>query len=180
MRQEPQMQLPEAPQPDGGRFSFALSVAAAAVLICLAGFYFLPGRQSPSRGNVDAHPPFGPVERGYSSKVRVENLALSRAENFLHQEVYILSGELVNDGDRNLGEVELTVEFFDQLNQAVLREARLALAPPAQPLAAAERRVFEISFEHIPTSWNMQLPAARVTGLLFASTKYSYIGTYLI
>jgi hypothetical protein len=171
MREQPQMQLPEAPQPDRGRFSFAVFVAAAAVVIGLAGFYFLPGRQSPSRGNPEAHPPFGAEERAYASKVRVENLSLSRAENFLHQEVTILSGELVNDGDRNLAEIELTVEFFDVLNQAVLREPRLALAPPAQPLAAGERRTFEISFEHISTSWNMQLPTARVTGLLFAAAK---------
>jgi hypothetical protein len=53
----------------------------------------------------------------------------------------------------------------------VLREPRLALAPPAQPLTAGERRTFEISFEHISTSWNMQLPTARVTGLLFAAAK---------
>ena len=172
MREQPQMQLPESQQPDAaGRFSFALLVAAAAVVICVAGFYFLPGRQSPSRGNVEVHPPFGPEERAYASKVRVENLALSRAENFLHQEVTILSGELVNDGDRNLAELELTVEFFDELNQAVLREPRLALAPPAQPLASAARRNFEISFEHIPTSWNIQLPTVHVTGLLFAAAK---------
>jgi hypothetical protein len=171
MREQPQMQLPEGPPPERGRFSFALLVAAAAVVICLAGFYFLPGRQSPSRGNVETHPPFGPAEQAYASKVRVENLTLSRAENFLHQEVYILSGEVVNDGGRSLAEIELTIEFFDQLNQAVLREARLAVAPPAPPVAAAERRVFEISFEHIPISWNMEPPAARVTGLLFASTK---------
>jgi hypothetical protein len=146
-------------------------VAAAAVVICLAAFYFLPGRQSPSRGEVVVHPPFGPAERAYASSLRVENLSLSRAENFLHQEVTILSGELVNGGDRNLAEIELTVEFFDELNQAVLRESRLILAPPAQPLAAAERRAFEISFEHIPTSWNMQLPAGHVTGVLFALPK---------
>jgi len=171
MREQPQIQLPEAPEPDRSRFSFALLLAGAAVVICVAAFYFLPGRQSPSRGNPDAHRTFSTAERAYASKLRVENLALSRAENFLHQEVTILSGELVNDGDQKLTEIELTVEFFDELNQAVLRESRLALAPPAQPLAAAERRVFEISFEHIPTSWNMQLPAAHVTGVLFAPGK---------
>jgi hypothetical protein len=171
MREQPQMQIPEAPPPDRGRFSFALLLAAAAVAICLAGFYFLPGRQSPSRGNVYVHPPFGPEERAYASKVRVESLSLSRAENFLHQEVTILSGELVNDGDRRLAEVELTVEFFDELHQAVLRDSRVALNPRAQPLAPAERRSFEISFEHISTSWNMQMPVTQVTGLLFASAK---------
>lgn len=171
MREEPQMQLPQTAQPGGSRFSFALLVAAAAVVICLAAFYFLPGRQSPSRADIQTHPPFGPAERAYAAKVRMENLALSRAENFLHQEVTILTGDLVNDGDQQLAAIELTVEFFDELNQVVLHDTRLALAPRAQPLAVGERRTFEISFEHIPTSWNMQLPAVRVTGLLFTSTK---------
>ena len=31
-----------------------------------------------------------------------------------------------------------------------------------------EGRQFDIAFEHIPTSWNMQQPIVRVTGLEFA------------
>ena len=171
MREQPQMELPEAPQPDRGRLSFALLIAAAAVVIALAGFYFLPGRQSPSRGNVESHPPFGPTERAYASKIHVENLALSHAENYLNQEVIILSGQLVNEGDRALAEVELTVEFSDAMNQVVLRESRLALTPQAPPLGPGQRNSFEISFEHISAMWNVQVPTVRVTGLLFADAK---------
>lgn len=171
MHEQPQISMPEAAPPDRNRFSFALIVAGAAVAIVLAGFYFLPGRQSPSRGNLDVHPPFGPAERAYAEKIRIENPALSRAENFLKQEVTILSGDLLNDGDRKLAEVELTVEFLDDMNQVVLRESRLALASPTQPLGPGERRPFEISFEHISTSWNMQQPAVRVSGIVFAALK---------
>lgn len=171
MREQPQIEMSDPPRPDRSRFSFALLLAAAAVVISLAGFYFLPGRQSPSRGTVEVHAPFGPAERAYAPRIRVEHFALSRAENFLNQEVTILSGDLVNTGDRALAEVELTVEFLDEMNQVVLRESRLALAPPGQPVGPGERRPFEISFEHISTSWNMQLPQVRVTGLLFAPAK---------
>ncbi len=172
MHGQPQIEFPGEPQPDRGPFSFALLVAAAGVVIVLAGFYLWPGRQSPSRGSAqEVHPPFGPEERAYTSKILIENPGLSRAENFLHQEVTILAGELVNTGERTLREVEVTVEFYDDINQIALRESRLAVNSGSPPLSPGARRSFDVSFEHIPTSWNMRQPAVRVTGLLFAASQ---------
>jgi len=172
MHEQPQIEIPGEDQPDRGPLSFELMVTAAAVVIVLAGFYLWPGRQSPSRGGVqEIHPPFGPAEREYASKIKIENLALSRAANFLNQEVTILTGDLVNTGERTLREVELTVEFYDDMSQIALRESRLVLNSASPPLTTGERRSFDVSFEHIPISWNMQLPTVRVTGLLFAPPK---------
>jgi len=172
MHEQPQIEIPGEQQPDRRSFSFALLVAAAAVVIVLAGFYLWPGRQSPSRGGPqEVHPPFGPEERAYASKILIENLGLSRAENFLHQEVTILAGELGNTGERELREVEVTVEFYDDMNQIALRESRLAVSSGSPPLGPGQRRSFDVSFEHIPTSWNMRQPAVRVSGLLFASSN---------
>jgi hypothetical protein len=169
MHEQPQIDIPREQQPSRGPFSFALLVAAAAVIIVLAGLYLWPGRQSPSRGGgQEVHPPFGPEERAYASKIVIENVALSRAENFLHQEVTILAGALVNVGERTLREVEVTVEFYDDMNQIALRESRLAINSASPSLGPGDRRSFDVSFEHIPTSWNMRQPAVRVTGLLFA------------
>ena len=172
MHEQPQIEIPGEQQPDRGPFSFALMVAAAAVVIVLAGFYLWPGRQSPSRsGAQEVHPPFGPPERAYASKIQLENLALSRAANFLNQEVTILTGDIVNTGERTLREVEVTVEFYDDMNQIALRESRLALNSASPPLAPGEHRSFEVSFEHLPASWNMQLPVVHVTGLLLAPAQ---------
>jgi hypothetical protein len=172
MHEQPQIEVPREPQPERGPFSFASLLAAAALVIMLAGFYLWPGRQSPSRGGLqEVHPPFGPAERAYAPKIAIENLALSRAENFLHQEVTTLAGELVNSGDRALREVEVTVEFYDDMNQIALRESRLAVDSGHPPFAPGERRSFDVSFEHIPTSWNMQQPVVHVTGLLFAPAQ---------
>jgi len=171
MHEQPQIEIPGDQPTERGPSRFALMVAAAAVVIVLAAFYLWPGRQSPSRGGQEAHPPFGPEERVYAAKITIENVALSRAENFLNQEVTILAGDIVNTGERTLREVELTVEFYDDMNQIALRESRLALHSGTPPLAPGERRAFDVSFEHIPDSWNMQAPAVHVTGLLFASSK---------
>jgi hypothetical protein len=168
MHEEPQIEIPGQLQPDRGRFNFALILAAAALLIILAALYVWPGRQSPpGAAPQGSHFSFGSAERAYASKILLENIALSRAENFLHQEVTTLSGELVNGGDRTLHGVEVTVEFSDDMNQIALREARSVLVPGAPVVAPGERRVFEVSFEHIPSSWNMQQPLVHVTGLQF-------------
>ena len=172
MHEHPQIEIPGEQPPARGPFSFALMVASAAVVIVLAAFYLWPGRQSPSRGGAQpVHLPFGPEERAYAAKIAIENLALSRAENFLNQEVTILAGDLVNTGERSLRDIELTVEFSDDMNQIALRESRLALTSASPPLGPGERRAFDVSFEHIPTSWNMQQPIVRVTGLLFAPSQ---------
>jgi hypothetical protein len=94
---------------------------------------------------------------------------MSRAENFLNQEVTTIAGEVVNGGAESLLGLELTVEFSDTLHQVILRESRSVVDPP--DLAPGARRAFEISFEHVPTSWNMEQPAIAVTALRLASTK---------
>jgi hypothetical protein len=168
MHQEPQIELPDQLQPERGRFNFALILAAAALLIVVAALFFWPGRQSPpGAAPLGSRFSFGPAEQAYAPKIQIENVALSRAENFLHQEVTTLSAELVNTGDRSLRGVELTIQFSDEMNQIALRETRPVLAPDSPPLASGERRAFEVSFEHIPSSWNMQTPLARITGLQF-------------
>jgi hypothetical protein len=168
MHEEPQIEIPDPSQPDRGRFNFALILAAAAVLVIVGALYFLPGRQSPpGAAPPGTHFAFAAAEQAYASRMRIENIALSRAENFLHQEITTLNGELVNDGDRIVRGVEVTIEFSDELNQIALREARPVLTPGSPSLIAGARRAFEVSFEHIPASWNMQQPAVRITGLQF-------------
>jgi hypothetical protein len=168
MREEPQIEIPDPLQPARGRFNFALILAAAALLIILAALYFGPGRQSPpDAARQLQHFAFGPAEKEYASKLRFESASLSRAENFLHQEITTLSGEVVNGGQQPIRGIAVTVEFFDDMNQIALRETRSILAPGAAPLAPGERRAFEISFEHISSFWNMQQPLIRVAGLQF-------------
>jgi hypothetical protein len=130
MHEEPQIEIPDPSQPDRGRFNFALMLAAAALLVAVGALFFLPGRQSPpGAAPSGAHFAFGTAEQAYASRMRIENIVLSRAENFLHQEITTLNGELVNGGDRALRGVEVTIEFSDELNQIALREARPILTP---------------------------------------------------
>jgi hypothetical protein len=163
---------PSIAPPDTGGSGFTWKILGAAFLLVAVVFYFWSGHASgPASPPAPARLPFGATEQAYAAKIEIESISLSRSENFLHQEVTALTGNVVNQGERSLTGLELTVEFFDELHQVVLRESRQVLTGPLPLLASGERRSFEISFEHIPSSWNMQQPSVRVSGLQLAPAK---------
>ncbi len=165
-----QIDSPDRPPPKTGR-SWIAWMGAATVAIALA-IVMWPGTAHRSASRMrEPHLPFGSAEQAYVSNLQIENLALSRAENFLNQEVTTLAGGVTNAGNLPLSNVELTVEFSDQLGQVVLRESRAVFAPQTPPFAPGEHRNFEISFEHIPSSWNIQQPLVRVSGIRFTPKK---------
>lgn len=165
------LENPKEPQ-RGSRFQLLTLFGIAAVLIVAMFLYLAPGEQKhPGNPASQMHLSFGPAEQAYAPKVQIEDLTLSKNENFLQQEVTTLSGEVVNAGDRPLRDVEVTIEFFDDMRQVVLRETRALFTGTPSTVVPGERREFEVSFEHIPFAWNTQHPAVRVTGLSFASAK---------
>jgi len=115
--------------------------------------------------------PMSPAEQAYAKSIQIENIALSRAENFIHQEVTILNADAVNAGQQSVANLTVTVEFFDDLHQVVLRESRSVLGSPSAALTPGQRRSFSISFDRVPSSWNLQQPAVQVTYLQLATLK---------
>src|SRR5664279_4717067 len=111
------------------------------------------------------------AEIEYLPNIHVKDITLSRAENFLHQEVTILSGTIVNTGPETVVALDLTIQFSDQMDQVALRETRGILGSPSVPLGPAQERKFDISFDRVPPSWNMQQPALRVAHLLLLPRK---------
>lgn len=161
---------PQQSSPDQERSLSRLILILAVAIGAAVGAYFWFA--APKAGPVlrsGPHLPFGTAEQAYAPKIQIENVAMSRAENFANQEIISLSAEMVNLGDRSLKAVEVTVEFSDEMPQVVLREQRVLFGASAAPLPAGRRREFEVSFEHVPSSWNMQQPAVRVTGIQFIS-----------
>jgi hypothetical protein len=166
---------PEAPlQQDGGAARRIIAIVAALLVGGLA-FFLMRSPSKPSVPNSGAtpaqHGTLDPEERDYLGNVGVDHLEVSRAENFLHQEVTTISGEVSNGGSRSLASVELTLEFSDEAHQVTQREVRALFGPPGQPIPAGDHREFEVSFEHISAMWNMRPPAVRVTALEFSNIK---------
>lgn len=151
------------------------NLAAVKIFVGVIGFVILavilwlvlvpqPARR-PATAPAIASAQMTPAELDYLKNIQVANITLSRAENFIHQEVTIVNGEIFNSGNATVSGLRLTAQFTDELNQVVLRETRDAMGAPDPPLAPGERRAFEISFEHLPASWNMQQPQVRASAL---------------
>ena len=167
------LQDPEKLEQEAKRSPVTLIIGAIVVLAIGLSLWFLlhmPGLGPASfRGTVNLS--MAPAEQAYLKNIHIENIALSRAENFIRQEVTILSGEIVNDGRESIQSLSVTVEFADSMDQIALRETRRVLGAPSRTLAPGERRAFEISFDHVPATWNMQQPVVRPTHLQLASAK---------
>ena len=153
-----------------------LIVAALLGLSVLAGIVWLgPPASQPSAPPVPADlPPLSPEAEAYLPQVEISGLELSRWENFLGQTVTYLDINITNRGQRTLGALEVTIEFYDPYKQVVLRETLRPIgsprpsppAAPSGPLAPGQTRRFRASFEHLPADWNRLPPQVRVTGLL--------------
>lgn len=165
-----QIESSDHPPPKTGR-SWIVWMGTGTIAIALAIVMWPGAARRPASSTRESHLPFGTAEQAYAPKLQIENMALSRAENFLNQEVTTVPGRITNGGNLPLTNVEITVEFSDELGQVVLRESRAVFAPQTPPFAPGERRDFEVSFEHIPTSWNIQQPLVRVSGILFTPKK---------
>jgi hypothetical protein len=158
---------PKTPKTKAKASPLTVTLGALVTAAVLLSFWFLfepLGRKSNATHKA-AQLVMNPAEQEYTKNIEVGQIAMSRAENFLHQEVTTLTGELHNAGGEPVLGVSITTEFSDDMNQIVLRETRSVLGSSGPPLAPGAHRSFEISFEHIPNSWNMQAPSVRVSQL---------------
>jgi hypothetical protein len=143
------------------------------VAIALAFWFAFKSPEGNSSGaaQTNVFVPMSPAEHAYAKSIHIENIALSRAENFIHQEVTILDADAVNAGQQSIAGLSVTVEFFDDLHQVVLRETRGILGTPSAALGPGQRRGFSISFDRVPSSWNLQQPSVQVAYLKLATVK---------
>lgn len=146
-------------------------VVIATIGVSLWALFRTPENRPSSVLQINVPAAMSPEEEVYAKTIRVENIALSRAENFIHQEVTILNADVVNAGAQAVQRLTVTVEFADDMHQVVLRESRGVLGSPPATLAPGQRRSFQISFDRVPASWNMQQPDVRVSYLQLNSLK---------
>jgi hypothetical protein len=148
------------------RFPVAFFAGAIVVALLFGGFYLLT-RVFSSHGPATAVKlPFGAAEQAYANRVHFSDLHMSRSTNMIKQEFTYVTGVMTNDGDRNIGAMEVTVEFHNAMNQVILRDSQFVIAPQGDPpLNAGLSREFQVTLEHVPAEWNQEYPSIRVTGL---------------
>ena len=145
--------------------AFLVGIVIVALLVGAAVLY---SRYSQPAVSEDEKPlPMGQAETAYMPQIHFLEPKMSRAANFLNQEVTYVFCTVENGGDRKIHQIEITIEFHDPFNQVILRDKQRLFLPTAPPFLPGQQRDVQIPYEHIPPQWNMVFPSIAVSGLAF-------------
>jgi hypothetical protein len=155
--------LMQGARPDSNVRAIVVGVAAVVIVV---GVIALLTRTSP-RSPAAPHP--------YVSNIKLSDLKMSVAENFVGAKVTYIDGTVTNAGDRTVSHAIVHVNFknsLDQVAQAddvplhVLQTGGPypdAVDLSASPLAPGQSKPFRLTFEHISADWNQAYPELQVT-----------------
>jgi hypothetical protein len=117
-----------------------------------------------------------PVQQAnpYAPNLKVTDVKLSTAQNFVGARVIYVDGRVTNGGSMTVSHATVQAEFRDDMNQVVLREQVPLMVTEQRPgysdsvdlgrspLKPSETRNFRLTFEGVPGSWNQAYPDLRV------------------
>jgi hypothetical protein len=147
------------------RAPIILAVGAVAMVILIVVFYFVNKVTPAPVQPVEKPLVMGPAEQAYVPSIQFLEPKVGRAANFLNQEVTFVFGTVLNNGSRNVKQIEVTLEFHDVFQQVVLRDKQRLFGPNAVPLAPQDKRDFQLGYETMPAQWNQAYPTVHITGL---------------
>lgn len=118
------------------------------------------------------HPPATRVltaeAKQYVGKLKLTDVEMKAAENYMKQAVTEIQGKITNDGDRPLKLVEVNCVFRDPYGQVVLREPVVIAGGRNGALAPGQTKSFRLAFDNIPDSWNQAVPDLVIAQIVFA------------
>ena len=145
--------------------AFLIGIVIVGLLVGAAVLYSRYAKPAESEDNKPL--PMGLTEKAYASQIRFLEPKMSRAANFLNQEVTYVFFTVENDGNRKIHQIEITIEFHDPFHQVILRDKQRLFLPTAPPFFPGQQRDVQIPYEHIPAQWDMTFPSVVVSGLAF-------------
>ena len=153
---------PSTQEPDSNRIPILVGMA---LVIVVVGIVVLFSRGQ-SKGNAAPHP--------YAANLKISDLKMSAAENFVGATVTYLDGTVSNTGNKIVTHATVHVVFKDSLGQiAQTGDVPLhvlqtggpyldAVDLNTSPLAPAQSKPFRLTFEHVTDEWNHEFPELRV------------------
>jgi Protein of unknown function (DUF2393) len=159
---------PALEEGDSSKRTIAIAVA---VVIAIAVIFAFLLRNKPK--SASGPPP-------YAASLKLSDLKMSAAENFVGATVSYVDGTVTNSGDKTVTHAVVIVEFKDDLGQLTQREEiplqvlktdgpyPEAVDFTVSPLGPGQSKIFRLTFEGISAQWNHQYPDVRVTDV---STK---------
>ena len=154
---------PVAEEPDSSRRIIAIAVAVVIVVAIIFAFLL---RSQPKSAS-------GPPS--YAANLKLSDLKMSAAENFVGATVSYVDGTVTNTGDKSVTHVAVEVQFKDDMGQIAQREdvplQVLKTSGPypeavdfsVSPLGSGQSKPFRLTFEGISAQWNRQYPDIHVT-----------------
>jgi hypothetical protein len=107
----------------------------------------------------------------YKTRVRLENVKGVLGISFNNARIAMISGVIVNDGDRKLEAVELHITLFDVWGKVSKERTAFALRPgggiSGRPMEPLEKRTFSIGVEGVEYYWNPKQVTYEITGLKY-------------
>ena len=154
---------PSTDQRDTNWTTIGIGVAFVVVVIAII---VLLSRSEPKSAKTP-HP--------YISNIKLSNIKMSAAENFVGASVTYIDGTITNTGDKTLTHVMVHVTFKDSMGQVAQTEDVplhvLQTGGPypdavdlnASPLAPGQSKPFRLTFESISAQWNHEYPELQIT-----------------
>jgi len=141
----------------------AVFVLVVLAVLMLAGRAGKPAAASPGDPNL--------------AKLKVSDLHMATAQNFVGGSVTYIEGKIANSSDLKLTDARVEVVFKNSLGEIVQKEtlpvAVLLQSVPyidygpieRAPLAPGQTRDFRLTLEHVSADWDGQLPQVRVVSM---------------
>jgi len=107
----------------------------------------------------------------YKTRVRIENVKATLGVSFNNARIAMISGTIVNDGDRRLEALELHISLYDVWGKLSKERTAFALRPGAgysgKPMEPLEKRPFSIGVEAVEYYWDPKQISYEITGLKY-------------
>jgi hypothetical protein len=136
------------------------------IVVVVVGIIVLFSRGT-AKGPAAPHP--------YAANLKLSDLKMSQAQNFVGASVTYIDGTVTNGGDKTVTHATVHVEFKNSLDETVqvedlpLRVLQTGGPYPdavdlsSTPLRAGQSKPFRLTFEHVSADWNQAYPALQVT-----------------
>jgi Protein of unknown function (DUF2393) len=152
-------------EPDHSRRFILVAIAVVVGLVLLAAFLL----REPTK--------IAPQIPPYAAKLKISDLKMSQAQNFVGASVTYIDGNLTNTGDKVVAHAVVRVTFKDSYGQvAQIENVPIKLLQTSgpypdtvdlslSPLAPGQTSPFRLIFEHVSEQWNQAYPELQMTGV---------------
>ena len=158
-----------APSPDQKRNWIPLLVGLVAVVVAVGAILFF--LRPKSQGGIEPNP--------YAEKLKLSDIKLSAAENYVGGTVTYLDFNITNTGDKSLMDADVKAQFKDSMGQVVQKETiplhvlvenQLARYPDLvdmsrAPIGPGQTKTVRITLEHVSDAWNQSYPDMELVNL---------------